>query len=168
MAAKLMQRCMQSHLRVSVQSSTRKVLPSLSIAKKEFSTSNISLGTMYYSKDHEYLNVTDNIAKVGITDHAQKELGDVVFVDLPDNIGEAMEQHGVACSVESVKAVADVYLPISGKLLSVNTKLEDTPELVNSSPEENGWLVEVEILEPEQLKKLLNGEDYNKYLEATD
>ena len=117
-----------------------------------------------YTKEHEWVRIENGKARIGITDYAQKELGDIVFVELPEVGSEvtAMEPLGV---VESVKTVSDIYSPVSGKVLEINDELESIPELVNSSPYENGLMIVVKMNDKEELKELLSAEIYTKYVE---
>jgi len=112
-----------------------------------------------YSEEHEWVRVEGNKAYIGITDFAQSELGDIVFVELPEE-GDDVEQDQTFGSVESVKTVSELYSPISGKVLEVNTELEDAPELVNSSPYEQAWMIVVEMSDPAELDKLMTAEEY--------
>ena len=114
-----------------------------------------------YTKTHEWLKTRGGKALVGITDHAQSELTDVVFVELPE-IGKELKQGEELCIVESVKSVSEIYSPISGKVTNVNKKLEDTPEIINQSPYDDGWLVELEIKNKAEIDKLLDAENYKK------
>jgi glycine cleavage system H protein len=119
---------------------------------------------LLYSKEHDWLKIENNKATVGITDYAQSELGDIVFVELPE-IGaefECMKRFGV---VESVKTVSDLFSPVSGKIIEINTTLNGEPEIVNSSPYENGWIVQIEMKNKEELKDLLSAADYKKFVE---
>ena len=116
-----------------------------------------------YTKDHEWARQEGNRVVVGITDYAQKELGDVVFVELPE-VGTtiaAMDTFGV---VESVKAVSDLYAPVSGIVVEANTVLEDQPELVNASPYGQGWMVVIEVTHLEELQQLLTATEYQAYV----
>ena len=117
-----------------------------------------------YSKEHEWARLDGNRVVIGITDFAQDELGDIVFVELPaaGTILEAMATFGV---VESVKAVSDLYAPISGTVVDVNTVLEDRPELVNESPYEAGWMIMMEASNPDDFQQLLSAAEYRTYLE---
>jgi glycine cleavage system H protein len=117
-----------------------------------------------YTKEHEWVRIENGKARIGITDYAQKELGDIVFVELPEVGSEvtAMEPLGV---VESVKTVSDIYSPVSGNVLEINDELESIPELVNSSPYEKGWMIVVKMNDKEELKELLSAEMYTKYVE---
>lgn len=117
-----------------------------------------------YTKDHEWIRITDKVARIGITDYAQNELGDVVFVELPEVETIVEEGEGFAV-VESVKAVSDVYAPLSGKVVGVNEALEDSPELVNESPFDEGWIVELEITDESQLKDLMTADSYEALLQ---
>ena len=116
-----------------------------------------------YTDNHEWIKLDDKIAKVGITDHAQTELTDIVFVELPE-IGKEVKKGEELCVVESVKSVSEIYAPISGKIIKVNAKLEDAPETVNSSPYDDGWLVEIEIEDKTEINKLLDSDSYKKII----
>ena len=114
-----------------------------------------------YTDTHEWLKVKGNTALVGITDHAQSELTDIVFAELPE-IGKELKKGDELCVVESVKSVSEIYAPISGKVVGVNSKLEDTPEIINESPYDDGWLVELEIKDKGELDDLLDAESYKE------
>ncbi len=115
-----------------------------------------------YSEEHEWVQVQeDGNIRIGITDFAQSELGDIVFVELPEE-GDTIESDEPFGSVESVKTVSELYAPISGKVLSVNEELEDSPEFVNESPFEKAWMVVVEPSEPSQIEELMTAEAYEK------
>lgn len=116
-----------------------------------------------YSKEHEWVRVEGNKAYIGITDFAQSELGDIVFVELPE-VGDEVEQNESFGSVESVKTVSELYAPVSGKVLEVNSGLEDEPELVNSSPYEQGWMIVVEMADASQVEDLMSAEEYNQMI----
>ena len=122
--------------------------------------------TIHYTQDHEWLSVEGGIATVGITQHAQDALGDVVFVDLPA-VGASFAQKEVAGVVESVKAAADVYMPVSGEVIAVNEKLRDDPSLANSDPMGQGWFFRVRLSKPEELDGLMNETAYGKFSEAS-
>ena len=117
---------------------------------------------MKYAKTHEWIKVEGNIATLGITNHAQEQLSDVVYVDFP-KVGETIEVGESFMTIESVKAASDIYAPVSGEILELNENLNDSPELVNHSPEENGWLVKIKIFHPERMENLL---DKNEYLSS--
>jgi len=119
--------------------------------------------SLKYTENHEWLKVDDNKAVVGITDHAQSELTDIVFIELPQ-IGKIVKKGDELCVVESVKSVSEIYAPISGKIIKVNAKLEDAPEIVNSSPYDDGWLVEIEIEDKTEIDKLLDPDSYKKII----
>ncbi|HDD57343.1 MAG: glycine cleavage system protein GcvH [Thermoplasmata archaeon] len=114
-----------------------------------------------YAKTHEWVEVKGNIARVGITDHAQSELTDIVFVEFPET-GKVVKQGDEICVVESVKSVSEIYAPVSGKVVNINKELEDSPEKINQSPYEEGWLVEIDMSNPDELNNLLSAEDYKK------
>ncbi|MGH9661338.1 MAG: glycine cleavage system protein GcvH [Bryobacteraceae bacterium] len=118
-----------------------------------------------YTKDHEWVNVEGDVGTVGITHHAQKELGDIVYVDLP-KIGATVIQGNAIGSVESVKAVSDIYSPVSGEVIEVNTGLASAPEKLNQDPHGSAWLVKVRLSEPDDLKKLLSSVEYQEYVGA--
>ncbi len=117
-----------------------------------------------YTKDHEWILVQDNIGTIGITDYAQHELGDVVYVDLPE-VGDTFEANEPFGSVESVKAVSEVFCPVSGEIVEVNAKLEESPELINQSPHDQAWMVKIRLSNPNELKELLSAQAYEEYLQ---
>jgi glycine cleavage system H protein len=117
-----------------------------------------------YSKDHEWILVQDDVGTIGITDYAQHELGDVVYVDLPE-VGDTFEANEPFGSVESVKAVSEVFCPVAGEVIEVNSKLEEKPELINQSPHQNAWMIKIRLANPEELKELLSAEEYEEYLQ---
>lgn len=119
--------------------------------------------SLKYTDNHEWLKIDDNKATVGITDHAQSELTDIVFIELPQ-IGKIVKKGDELCVVESVKSVSEIYAPLSGKIIKVNDKLEDAPEIVNSSPYDDGWLVEIEIEDKTEIDKLLDSDSYKKII----
>jgi glycine cleavage system H protein len=114
-----------------------------------------------YTKTHEWVKLTGAKAKIGITDHAQHELTDVVFVELP-TVGKEVKKGEELCVVESVKSVSEVYAPVSGKIVAVNTKLDDSPEIINSSQYDDGWLVELEVKDKAEVNTLLDAAAYKK------
>lgn len=117
------------------------------------------LENLKYSKEHEWLKIEDGIATVGITDHAQSELGDIVFVELPE-VGDTFDKDDSFGTVEAVKTVAELYSPISGEIIAINEELEDEAETVNSSPYENGWIIKIKISDESELESLLDAEAY--------
>ena len=116
-----------------------------------------------YTETHEWLKIKDNKAIVGITDHAQSELTDIVFVELPQ-IGKKVKKGDELCVVESVKSVSEIYAPITGTITKVNNQLDDSPEIVNSSPYDDGWLVEIEVENKSEIEKLLDVKSYKKII----
>lgn len=118
----------------------------------------------YYTDEHEWIDVEDDVATVGITDYAQGQLGDIVFVELPE-VGALIEQGKDAAVVESVKAASDVYAPITGEITEVNPALEDDPALVNSAPEDEGWFFKMTIADPGELEKLMDEDGYKAFVE---
>lgn len=122
---------------------------------------------MRYTKEHEWVRIEGEMATVGITDHAQSELGDIVFVELPEEDDEVEAGDGVAV-VESVKAVSDVYAPLSGRIAAVNTAVEDSPELVNEDSYGEGWLFRIQISDPDEIDDLLTAEAYSALVAEED
>ena len=118
-----------------------------------------------YTKEHEWVKPEGEIALVGITDHAQQELGDIVYVDLP-KVGAQIEKGKSLGSVESVKAVSDIFAPISGEVTAVNETLATSPEKLNEDPHGAAWLVKVRMKDPGEIKQLLNASDYQTYIGA--
>jgi glycine cleavage system H protein len=116
-----------------------------------------------YTDSHEWVKIIGDTVIVGLTDHAQEELTDIVFVELPE-IGKEINKGDELCVVESVKSVSEIYAPISGKIANVNKNLEDVPETVNESPYEEGWLVEIEITDKSEIDKLLDASSYEKLI----
>jgi len=117
-----------------------------------------------YTKEHEWIKIKDDIAVVGITDHAQAELTDIVFVELPE-VGKEIKKGEEFCVVESVKSVSEIYAPLSGRIVKVNSKLDDSPEIINENPYDDGWLVELEITDKSEVDSLIDAETYKKTIE---
>lgn len=118
-----------------------------------------------YTKDHEWVKVSGNEAVIGITDFAQKELGDIVYVDIT-TLGDTVEQEQVFGTVEAVKTVSDLFMPITGKVIEVNKAIDTAPESVNSDPYGKGWMIKITISDPSQLSHLLSADDYKKLIGA--
>ncbi|HRH64814.1 MAG TPA: glycine cleavage system protein GcvH [Bacteroidia bacterium] len=116
-----------------------------------------------YSKDHEWIRVEGNQAVIGITDFAQSELGDIVYVEI-ETEGETLDKEAVFGTVEAVKTVSDLFMPVTGKVLSVNADLTTKPESVNKDPYQSGWMVRIEMSNPAQLNDLLSAADYMKLI----
>jgi glycine cleavage system H protein len=119
----------------------------------------------YYTREHEWVRVQDGIGAVGISEHAARELGDVTFVELP-KCGAKVAQFGLLGSIESVKAASDIFSPVSGTVVKVNLILEEKPELVNESPEDEGWMAWIELVDSAELEKLMPEEQYADYLKT--
>ena len=117
-----------------------------------------------YSREHEWVLVEEDAATIGVTDYAQEQLGDVVFVELPELDTQLTEDEPFSV-VESVKAVSDIYAPVSGRVTEVNTELTNSPETVNEDPYGDAWLVQIEISDPEELDSLMTAEDYEQFIE---
>ncbi|HDP54819.1 MAG TPA: glycine cleavage system protein GcvH, partial [Bacteroidetes bacterium] len=118
-----------------------------------------------YTKDHEWIKVEGNEAVVGITDFAQSQLGDVVFVEI-ETEGETLDKEEVFGTIEAVKTVSDMFMPVSGKVIAVNKKLADTPEVVNKDPYGDGWMVRIEMTNPDEFNELLTAEQYAEVANA--
>jgi glycine cleavage system H protein len=123
------------------------------------------MSSVYFTKEHEWARVAGNVAVSGISDHAAHELGDVTFVELPA-VGKLVKQGEVMAAIESVKAASDIYAPVSGKIVKVNSELDTTPEKVNESAEEGAWMVEIEMTDPAELANLMTREQYADYLKT--
>jgi glycine cleavage system H protein len=120
---------------------------------------------LHYSKDHEWVRVEGDTGSIGITDHAQNSLGDVVYVELP-KVGEKFEAHEAFGSVESVKAVSEIFMPVSGEVIEVNESLQDEPEKVNNDPYGPGWMVRVRMANPGEIDSLLSAAEYEDFTKA--
>jgi glycine cleavage system H protein len=120
-----------------------------------------------YTKDHEWARVEGDVAVVGISDYAQKQLGDVVYVELPA-VGKSFAQGAEACTVESVKAASDVFAPLSGEVVETNAALADDPSLVNVDPLGKGWFVKLRVTDKGELAKLMDEAEYAKYVEGLE
>ena len=118
-----------------------------------------------YAKSHEYVHVEGQVGTIGITDYAQKELGDVVFVELPQ-VGTQLEAGDELGSIESVKAVSELFAPVSGEVVEINETLADKPELVNTDPYGDGWMIRVRMSDATELDDLMNAEEYEEYCET--
>ncbi|MFQ5729985.1 MAG: glycine cleavage system protein GcvH [Waddliaceae bacterium] len=114
---------------------------------------------MKFTETHEWIEKENGMGTIGVTDYAQKELGDIVYVELPE-VGKMVKAGEEAVVLESTKAAADIYSPVSGKIVEVNTSLVDTPELINESPEKKGWLYKIELSDVEELNNLMDGSQY--------
>lgn len=118
-----------------------------------------------YTKDHEWIRVEGNQGVVGITDYAQKELGDIVFIEI-ETQGEKLKKEDVFGTIEAVKTVSDMFMPVSGTVLEINPKLESSPDLVNKDPFGEGWMIKVSIDDPSELDTLMDTEGYKKLINA--
>ena len=121
--------------------------------------------SVYYTKDHEWVSVEGDSATVGVTNFAQEQLGDVVFVEVPE-AGRALSQGGAAAVVESVKAASDVYAPVSGTVTEANAALEEDPALINTAPEGEGWFFKLELSDPSELDGLMDAAAYKAFVET--
>ena len=118
-----------------------------------------------YTEEHEWISLEGKLRKIGITDHAQDALGDVVYVELPE-VGDKVVKGEAFGSVESVKAASDLFAPVSGTVVEVNEELDDSPELVNKSPYDDGWMIVVEVEDESELEELLTPEEYEEQVEG--
>jgi len=120
-------------------------------------------GELKYTKDHEWARLEGNVATVGITDYAQGELGDIVYVELPE-VGTEVKKNASFGTIEAVKAVADLFSPLGGKIIALNEKLEDTPETVNQDPYGEGWMVKIEVADPAEFDELMDAAAYEQHI----
>jgi len=118
-----------------------------------------------YTKGHEWVLLEGDIAKVGITDFAQRELGDIVYVEV-DTEGETLDQDEVFGTIEAVKTVTDLFVPLAGEILTFNENLEDQPELINQDPYGEGWIIQLKVKNPSEIESLLSADDYKKYIKT--
>jgi len=118
---------------------------------------------LLYTEEHEWVRVDGNVATVGITDYAQSELGDIVYVELP-SVGDKTKQMEPFGTIEAVKAVSDLYAPLTGEVVEVNEALADSPDMVNKDPYGEGWMIRIEMADPSELEKLLSAEDYKQVI----
>ena len=117
-----------------------------------------------YAKSHEYVHLEGDVATIGITDYAQKELGDVVFVELPQ-VGSQLDAADELGSIESVKAVSELFSPVSGEVIEINEALADNPALVNTDPWGDGWMIRIRVTDPSEIDELMTAEEYDEYIE---
>ena len=117
-----------------------------------------------YTKEHEWIKVDGNIATIGITDFAQGELGDIVYIEI-DSIGNELNVSEIFGTVEAVKTVSDLFMPIKGTVLEINSNIESTPEIVNEDPYDKGWIIKIEISENQDIENLLSADDYRKMID---
>ncbi len=117
---------------------------------------------LLYTKDHEWIRVEGDTAFIGVTDFAQAELGDVVFIEV-ETVGETLEREEALGTIEAVKTVSDVFMPVSGEVLEFNEKVKETPDLVNKDPYGDGWIVKIKLSDPAQLNDLLSAEQYKNH-----
>ena len=117
-----------------------------------------------YTKEHEWIKIENDVAYVGITSFAQSELGDIIFIEFP-SVGDEFKANDIFGTIEAVKTVADLYIPVDSTILEVNEKLEDTPEIVNSDAEKEGWIIKIKIKNNDSLNNLLSLDQYNEFIE---
>ena len=122
---------------------------------------------LLYSNDHEWVKLDEDIATIGITDFAQQELGDIVYIEI-ETVGDNLQKEQVFGTVEAVKTVSDLFMPISGEVLEFNTALEDAPETVNNEPYDSGWIIKIKIDNPSQLEYLLSAEQYKQLIQSSN
>lgn len=122
---------------------------------------------LYYTKEHIWVKIEGDIATIGITDYGQHQLGDIVFIDMPEN-GREVESGEVIASVESIKAISEIYAPVTGKIISVNEDLANDPSVINSDPYGDGWICDIQMKDPSEVEDLMTAEDYRAYLEELE
>lgn len=118
---------------------------------------------LFYTKDHEWLRVDGDYAYIGITDFAQNELGDIVFLEI-ETLGETLKKEDIFGTIEAVKTVSDMFMPVGGKILEINPALEATPDVVNKDPYKNGWMVKIKMTDPAEVGSLMSAEQYQELL----
>lgn len=118
-----------------------------------------------YTKDHEWVKIEGDVATIGITDFAQRELGDIVYVDV-NTLGETVDKEAVFGTVEAVKTVSDLFMPLSGEVLEMNKDIDSAPESVNQDPYGKGWMIKIKVTNPSEVEELLSVEDYKKLIGA--
>ena len=118
---------------------------------------------LLYTKDHEWIDINDDYAYIGITNHAQSQLGDIIFVEVPE-VGEKFLANDVFGTIEAVKTVADLFMPVEGEIVEINEKIESEPELINSSPYENGWIIKIKVLNISETTNLLSLDTYKNII----
>ena len=116
-----------------------------------------------YTRDHEWVDINDSVATIGISNHAQESLGDIVFIDLP-SVGKGVKSKEEVCVIESVKAASDIYSPLDGEITEINETLKDDASVINKDPENTGWIFKLKISDPDQINNLLSLDDYNNFL----
>jgi glycine cleavage system H protein len=125
----------------------------------------MNIADFRFTKEHEWVGAEGDVAGIGISDYAQKELGDVVYVELPA-LGDRVSQGSACANIESVKAVSDIYAPVSGEVIEINEALEGKPELINQSPYHDGWICKIKMDNPAELDKLMDKAAYDEYLKG--
>ena len=123
----------------------------------------IDIKKLKYTKDHEWVHIDNDIATIGVTDFAQSELGDIIFIEFP-NQGDVFKQHESVGTLEAVKTVADIYSPVSGSIVEINSDLDSNPELINSDPYNDGWIVKIKIEDSSEIDGLLDLDSYNELI----
>ena len=123
------------------------------------------LDELYYTKEHIWVKIENDVATIGITDYAQSQLGDVVFIELPE-AGREVESGEVIATAESIKAVSEIYSPLTGKIISINEDLANEPSLINSDPYGDGWICDIQMKDLTEIEDLMTADDYRAYLEA--
>ena len=119
---------------------------------------------LQYTEEHEWIKIDGNVATIGITDFAQGELGDIVYIDI-DSIGNELDVNEIFGTVEAVKTVSDLFMPIKGKVLEINSNIESTPEIVNEDPYGKGWIIKIEVSDNQNMSNLLSSDDYKNMID---
>jgi glycine cleavage system H protein len=122
---------------------------------------------LFYTKDHEWVSIEDNVATVGISEYAQSQLGDITFIELP-SVDDEVEQFEEFASIESVKAASDIFSPISGRVIEVNSALENKPGLINKSCYDKGWIAKIEVSDADETSNLMTADEYRMFLESVE
>jgi len=124
----------------------------------------MAIENLLFTKDHEWIKTEGNEAIIGISEYAQSELGEIVFVELP-SVGEKRDKEAVFGTVEAVKAVSDLFMPVSGEVIAVNSELESKPELINEDPYEKGWMIRIKLADPSELGTLMDSKTYEAFIQ---
>lgn len=125
------------------------------------------LDELYYTKEHIWVKIDGDVATIGITDYGQHQLGDIVFIDMPEN-GREIESGEVIASVESIKAISEIYAPLTGKIIAINEDLAGEPSAINSDPYGDGWICDIQMKDPTEVEDLMTADDYRAYLEELE
>ncbi|MEO6696191.1 MAG: glycine cleavage system protein GcvH [Ignavibacteria bacterium] len=120
--------------------------------------------SLKYTKEHEWIKIDGNVCTVGVTDHAQSELGDIIYLDMTSGVGSEIKQGDILGSIEAVKTVSEIYSPVSGKVIEVNQIINDNPSIVNTDPYEGGWIIKIEPSNQDEISNLMSSENYKELI----